>query len=221
MKKKVELQKKVKKERNPGDFCLWKIADTSEPGFETNDAYIPYGFPGWHIECSGMAHKYLGENFDIHTGGIDLLFPHHTNEIAQSENCFEKVFSNFFCHNAFIDISNEKMSKSKNNFHTLNFIIENNFHPLAYRYLILQTHYRQNLNFTLEGLQASENALNKLRKQVCALIPPLSKGGQGDFFKKLSNFPLHLPLKNRCKGIPLNPGTVPAAVYSATMCCIP
>lgn len=148
---------------NPKDFALWKFADSSGIGFPSE---YGFGFPGWHIECSGMSMKYLGETFDIHTGGIDHISVHHTNEIAQSENYTGKTYANFFCHNAFLDINSEKMSKSKNNFYSLRSIEEQGITPLAYRYLILQTHYRQNLNFTWEGLEASNTALNKLRKQV-------------------------------------------------------
>lgn len=149
--------------KNPADFALWKFADSTGIGFPSTHGF---GFPGWHIECSGMAIKYLGETFDIHTGGIDLMSIHHTNEIAQSENYTGKIFSNFFCHNEFINIDEQKMSKSKNNYFTLNTILQHNFSPLSFRYFLLQSHYRQNNNFTWEALEASQTALNKLKKQV-------------------------------------------------------
>lgn len=181
--------------KNSKDFALWKFSSTNKTSEEKNNIVsfqAPFGdgFPGWHIECSGMAMKYLGETLDIHTGGIDHISIHHTNEIAQSENYTGKTFSNFFCHNAFIDIDNSKMSKSKNNFYTLNSIIENNFSPLAYRYLILQTSYRQNLNFTFENLKAAQNALDKLKKQISELvsITSLSEGGELGVMPYLNKF---------------------------------
>jgi cysteinyl-tRNA synthetase len=151
--------------KNQADFCLWKFTDEnlSILGFES-----PWGlgFPGWHIECSGMALKYLGEQMDIHTGGVDHINVHHTNEIAQSENFTGKTYSTFFCHNEFLDLDNEKMAKSTGNYFTIESIVEKNISPIAFRYLTLQNHYRQKLNFTIESLQASETALNKLKRQV-------------------------------------------------------
>lgn len=147
--------------KNPADFALWKFGDGV--GFESP---FGFGFPGWHIECSGMAYKFLGEQMDIHTGGIDHINVHHTNEIAQSENFTGKTYANFFCHCAFLDIDNTKMSKSKNNFFSMRDIEEKGIAPLAFRYLILGAHYRQNLNFTWESLQAAQNALLKLEKST-------------------------------------------------------
>jgi cysteinyl-tRNA synthetase len=149
------------------DFALWKFVDeTSLVGF---DSLFGKGFPGWHIECSGMAKKFLGDSIDIHLGGIDLRNIHHTNEIAQSECANGKVFSNFFLHGEFIDINGVKMSKSLNNELTLRSIEEKNFSPLALRYLFLQTHYRKKLDFTFESLEASQNALTKLQKNILNL----------------------------------------------------
>jgi cysteinyl-tRNA synthetase len=151
--------------RNNADFCLWKFAnkENGDVGFETNNTEIPYGFPGWHIECSGMAKKFLGKTFDIHTGGIDLMPVHHINEVAQSENANGQTFCNFFCHGEMLNIKNEKMSKSKNNYLTLNSIIETSYNPLVYRYFLLQTHYRKNVNFSWEAMEGSKIALEKLR----------------------------------------------------------
>jgi len=151
--------------KNHADFCLWKFSDEklSVIGFES-----PWGagFPGWHIECSGMVLKFLGEQIDIHTGGVDHINVHHTNEIAQSENFTGKTYSTFFCHNEFLDVSNEKMSKSLDNYFTIQTIEEKNITPLSFRYLCLQSHYRQKMNFTIETLEASQTALNKLKRQV-------------------------------------------------------
>jgi cysteinyl-tRNA synthetase len=153
--------------KNNRDFALWKFsgkfADKSGIGF---DSPFGFGFPGWHIECSGMSRLYLGETFDIHTGGVDHIAVHHTNEIAQSENANSKTYANFFCHCEFINVNDVKMSKSKDNFLTLNSIESEGIDALAYRHFLLQSHYRQNTNFTLEALQASATALSRLKNTI-------------------------------------------------------
>ncbi|MEK7606010.1 MAG: cysteine--tRNA ligase [Patescibacteria group bacterium] len=143
--------------KNPRDFAVWKL--NSEIGWES-----PWGkgFPGWHIECSAMAMKYLGESFDIHTGGIDHIPVHHNNEIAQSENATGKQFARFWIHGAFLNIDNTKISKSLGNFITLEDLQEKGISPIAYRYWLLTGHYRSELNFSLEALEAGQNAYNKL-----------------------------------------------------------
>jgi len=154
--------------KNQADFCLWKFSDTnlSVIGFPS-----PWGvgFPGWHIECSGMVLKFLGEQIDIHTGGVDHINVHHTNEIAQSENFTGKTYSTFFCHNEFLNVDNEKMAKSANNFYTLQSIVDHGIDPLAFRYLTLQSHYRQKMNFSFDNLNASETALHKLKRLTSTL----------------------------------------------------
>lgn len=146
------------------DFALWKSVDAGESG--GYDSPWGLGRPGWHIECSVMSQTLLGDTLDIHTGGIDLLFPHHENEIAQSEGKTGKPFVKFFIHGEHILVENEKMSKSKGNFYLLKDLEERKFDPLAFRYLVLTAHYRDKLNFTWESLQASQNALNNLRDEV-------------------------------------------------------
>lgn len=144
--------------RNPEDFALWKFNNTI--GFES-----PFGkgFPGWHIECSAMGLKFLGEQFDIHTGGIDLIPTHHTNEIAQSECATsKKPFVKFWMHNEFVDTSGEKMSKSSGNFLRTQNLLEKNINPLAYRFWLLMANYRTKVNFNWEALEASETALKRL-----------------------------------------------------------
>jgi cysteinyl-tRNA synthetase len=123
--------------KNPRDFALWKF--NSEMGWDT-----PWGqgFPGWHIECSGMSMKYLGEHFDMHTGGIDHIPIHHNNEIAQSENATGKKYVNFWVHNNFLNIDNEKISKSLGNDVYLKTLEEKGFSPIEYRYFLLQANYR-------------------------------------------------------------------------------
>lgn len=143
------------------DFALWKRDE--EFGFES-----PWGKgrPGWHIECSVMSQANLGETFDIHVGGVDLIFPHHENEIAQSEAKTGQKFVNYFVHGAHLLVDGAKMSKSINNFYTLRDVVDQGFDPLALRYLYFQTHYRQEMNFTWDSLEAAENALQGLKNEA-------------------------------------------------------
>jgi len=145
---------------NVQDFALWK-AYNKEDGDVFWETKIGKGRPGWHIECSAMSMKYLGENFDIHTGGIDLIFPHHTNEIAQSEAATGKKFVNYWLHNAHLIVNGEKMSKSKGNFFTLRDLQKKGYHPLAIRYELLSTHYRQQLDFREKDMESASNTLKK------------------------------------------------------------
>lgn len=144
------------------DFALWKLVDKSEPAGW--DAPFGYGRPGWHIECSAMSMKYLGETFDIHAGGIDLQFPHHENEIAQSEGATGKLFSKYWLHGEFLKVDSEKMSKSLGNDFTLRDIIGRGFNPLAIRYLLLSVPYGKQLNFTFEGLKGAETTVERLQQ---------------------------------------------------------
>lgn len=144
--------------KNPTDFVLWKAKKPGEPSW---DSPWGEGRPGWHIECSVMSTKFLGESIDIHCGGQDLMFPHHENEIAQSEAYSGKQFSNYWMHNGYININNEKMSKSKNNFFTVREILED-FDGEVLRMFILQAHYRNPINFSRELIEASKNALERL-----------------------------------------------------------
>lgn len=146
------------------DFALWKAVEANES--EGYPSPWGRGRPGWHIECSVMSQTILGDTFDIHAGGIDLLFPHHENEIAQSEGKTGKKFVNYFIHNEHLLVDNEKMSKSKGNFYLLKDIEEKGFDPQAFRYLALNTHYRDKLNFTWESLEAAQNALTNIRETV-------------------------------------------------------
>ncbi len=142
------------------DFALWK-AHKPEDGDIYWNTEIGKGRPGWHIECSAMSMKYLGETFDIHTGGVDNLFPHHENEIAQSEGATGKPFVNYWLHCEHLLWGNSKMSKSLGNIIYINGLIEKGYSPAAIRYALLSTHYRQKLNFTLEILDAAENTLKR------------------------------------------------------------
>jgi cysteinyl-tRNA synthetase len=143
------------------DFVLWKAPkEDDEPRWET-----PYGAgrPGWHLECSAMSMKYLGESFDIHCGGVDLIFPHHENEIAQSEGATGKPFVKHWFHVEFLQVEGEKMAKSKGNFYTVRDLVEQGFSAAAIRYLLLSVPYSTQLNFMLDGLKGAESAIEKLR----------------------------------------------------------
>ena len=144
--------------KNPMDFVLWKARKEGEIGWET-----PWGEgrPGWHIECSVMATKYLGETIDIHAGGQDLIFPHHENEIAQSEACTGKIFARYWMHNGYITIDNEKMSKSKGNFFTVRDILKE-FDGETIRFFLLSAQYRNPINFSKELMEQAKNALERL-----------------------------------------------------------
>ena len=143
------------------DFALWKLVGADEqPGW---DAPIGRGRPGWHIECSAMSMKYLGETFDIHAGGMDLQFPHHENEIAQSEGATGKLFAKYWLHSEFLKIEDVTMSKSKGNFFTFRDLRDQGYSPLAIRYLLLSVPYRKQLNFTFEGLQGAESTIERLQ----------------------------------------------------------
>jgi cysteinyl-tRNA synthetase len=143
------------------DFALWKlVGEDEEPGW---DAPFGRGRPGWHIECSAMAMKYLGETFDIHAGGIDLQFPHHENEIAQSEGATGKLFAKYWLHGEFLKVDNEKMAKSLGNDFTLRDIIARGFKPTAIRYLLFSVPYSKQLNFTFEGLKGAESTIERLQ----------------------------------------------------------
>ncbi len=143
------------------DFALWKGWDQKD-GDVFWETELGKGRPGWHIECSAMSMKYLGEHFDIHTGGVDNMFPHHENEIAQSESATGKKFVNFWLHSLHLIVEGKKMSKSLGNIYTLRDILNKGYNPKIVRYVLLSTHYRQQLNFTFNGLEAAKNAIQRL-----------------------------------------------------------
>jgi cysteinyl-tRNA synthetase len=147
------------------DFALWK-AWTPDDGDAFWETELGKGRPGWHIECSAMSMKYLGETFDIHCGGVDNMFPHHENEIAQSEAATGKKFVNYWMHNEHLQVEGKKMSKSLGNFYTLRDLLAKGYDPIAIRYLLMSTHYRQQFNFTFESLEASKAAVERLRNFV-------------------------------------------------------
>lgn len=147
------------------DFALWKAWDKDD-GDVFWDTELGKGRPGWHIECSAMAMANLGTTFDIHTGGVDLIFPHHENEIAQSEGSTGKKFVNYWIHNEHLLVNNRKMSKSLGNFYTLRDILKKGYDARSIRFVLLSAHYRKKLNFTFEGLDAAKNTIERLDEFV-------------------------------------------------------
>jgi cysteinyl-tRNA synthetase len=152
------------------DFALWKAYDQSD-GDVFWETELGKGRPGWHIECSVMSTKYLSQPFDIHVGGVDLIFPHHTNEIAQSEAAYGKPLANYWLHPEHLLVDNSKMAKSKKNFFTSKDVLDKGYDLMAFRYFTLIAHYKSKLNFTWEGLTAAQNALNNLYQTVATFDP--------------------------------------------------
>jgi cysteinyl-tRNA synthetase len=159
----------IGEKKHPTDFALWKFSNP--PGVRQQEWESPWGigFPGWHIECSAMSMKYLGEHFDIHTGGEDHIPVHHTNEIAQSECATEKKFVNYWMHEAFLLFKGEKASKSKGGLYTIQELEGLGYSPLVYRYFNLLGSYRKPLNFSLEILDAAESAYERLKRKILEL----------------------------------------------------
>jgi cysteinyl-tRNA synthetase len=154
-----------KEKKNPWDFLLW-VTNQPDHVMKWNSPWGE-GFPGWHLECTAMSTKYLGEEFDIHTGGIEHIGVHHTNEIAQAFGAFGHQTARFWMHNAWLTLKGgEKMSKSAGNGYTASQLVEMGFDPLAHKYLVLTSHYRKGIEFSLESLKASQAALFKLRSMM-------------------------------------------------------
>lgn len=183
---------KNKEKKNPIDFALWRLS--GEKRQQEWESPWGLGFPGWHVECSAMSMKYLGDHFDIHTGGIDHIATHHNNEIAQSESVTGKKFVNYWLHNAFVKVDGKKISKSLGNLVLLDDLEEKNICPLAYRYWLLTASYNSPINFTWEALNGAEIALNKLYEK----FRELEEGGKVDdnykaIFKGFVNDNLNTP----------------------------
>jgi len=152
--------------RNPSDFALWKFSPKGTRRDMEWDSPWGIGFPGWHLECSAISMKYLGRTFDIHCGGIDHIPIHHTNEIAQSEGATGGKFVDYWVHAAHLIVDGKRMAKSLGNFYTLKDVIDKGYDPMSLRFLYMQGHYRRELNFTYEGLDAARNALNSINEFV-------------------------------------------------------
>ncbi len=157
--------------KNPNDFVLWFTKSKFENHALKWDSPFGVGYPGWHIECSGIAHKYLGERLDIHCGGVDNKFPHHTNEIAQTESFVGHKWCNNWFHVEHLNTASGKMSKSKGEFLTLSLLQEKGYSPMVYKFFCLQSHYRRQLVFTFEGLDMAKSAYDKLIKRLNGLKP--------------------------------------------------
>ena len=186
--------------KNPTDFALWKFSYLNGRSFDSAqdddvkrrqmewDSPWGVGFPGWHIECTAMSIKYLGETFDIHTGGEDHINIHHTNEIAQGYGAFGHNTANYWMHNAFITFKGEKISKSSGGLFIVKDLIDMGYDPLAYRYMALGSNYRKGIEFSLENLKAAETALDKLKSYVLnnkGLITEIEEGYINEFKEKI------------------------------------
>lgn len=190
-----------REKRNPTDFSLWKFSPSGEKRQMEWDSPWGKGFPGWHIECSAMSMKYLGETFDMHCGGVDHVPIHHTNEIAQAEGATGKKFVNYWVHMEFLVIGSlEKMSKSSGNFLTLNSVIEKGYSPLVYRYFCSQAHYRKQLEFSFEAIASAEKALKNLKSSIASIrekaggaIKPDSSSPRLEEFKKALEDDMNIP----------------------------
>jgi len=169
------------------DFVLWKASKADEPHW---DSEFGPGRPGWHIECSVMATKYLGETFDIHAGGTDLVFPHHENEIAQSESLTGKPFARYWVHSEFLLVDGQKMSKSLGNYYTLRDLLQKGHSPESIRYLLASVPHRKQLNFTMEGLEQSARSLERLENfRFRVKQTPFPKGTNAALAEKTAAFP--------------------------------
>lgn len=194
--KKVAVRQEVQTgdhKKHSADFALWfkRVGRFTDHAMHWDSPWGE-GFPGWHIECSAMSMKYLGESFDIHTGGIDHIPVHHPNEIAQSEGATGKPFVKYWVHHGFLMVDGTKMSKSLGNIYTIEDVVKKGFDPLALRYFYLTARYRAFLNFTWEGLGAAQNSLNQLREIISSLPKPpknptLPKEFQNKFQEALEN----------------------------------
>jgi len=173
----IELGQK----KNPTDFALWKFSNPNEKRQMEWSSPWGTGFPGWHIECSAMSTHFLGLPFDIHCGGIDHIPVHHTNEIAQTKAAEHKPMANFWLHSEFLVINEARMGKSANNFITISTLKEKNIIPLAYRYFVLGTHYRQKLNFSWEALLQAQESLFNIYEQIEKYSHKDNKTRQGNY----------------------------------------
>ncbi len=204
--------------KNATDYALWKFSKPEDQRQMEWDSPWGRGFPGWHIECSAMAHKYLGAYFDIHCGGEDHITVHHPNEISQTEAAYGTRLANFWMHGYFILLNSSKMSKSSGEFLRVQLLIDKGYDPIAYRYLCLTAHYRSQLTFSWDALDAAATALDRLRNNVYALGAPAAAADEAfvaRFMEKLNddlNFPQALALAFEALKSDL-----PADVKKATM----
>ena len=194
--------------RNKNDFVLWFTQSKFEDQALKWDSPWGVGYPGWHIECSGISMKHLGEDLDIHCGGIDNAFPHHTNEIAQSEAYLGHKWCNYWMHVLHLNTNSGKMSKSKGEFLTVSLLEEKGYDPLAYRFFCLQSHYRKSLVFTWENLDNAQGAYNKLIAKIAALNPAAGEVDNAVFEEQKEKF-------RKALGNDLNTSLAVTALYDA------
>ncbi|MCM1053491.1 MAG: cysteine--tRNA ligase [Ruminococcus sp.] len=175
--------------RNKTDFVLWFTKSKFEDQELKWESPWGVGYPGWHIECSGISMKYLGEYLDIHCGGVDNIFPHHTNEIAQSESYIGHKWCKYWVHGEHLNDTTGKMSKSKGEVLTISTLINKGYNPLSYRYMVLESHYRKQLTFSFASLDTAENAYKKLKKKVLNLQDnePIDNKIKDDYIAKFKN----------------------------------
>ena len=179
-----ETVEEDKNKKNPADFGLWFTLSKFQNQAMKWDSPWGVGYPGWHIECSGISYKFLGEHLDIHCGGVDNIFPHHTNEIAQSEAFLGHKWCNYWCHGEHLNDATGKMSKSKGEFLTVSLLESKGYNPLAYRLYCLGSHYRKPLLFTYEQLDSAQNTYNKLKNKIKKLDrTPDLHDDKVDFYK--------------------------------------
>jgi len=168
------------------DFALWKAWDEKDgPVFWITE--LGKGRPGWHIECSAMSMKYLGNHFDIHCGGVDNIFPHHENEIAQSEGATGEKFVNYWLHSEHLIVEGKKMSKSLGNFYTLRDLLDKGYNPRAIRYLLLSTHYREQLNFTVEALKSATDTIENIDSFIQRVLLKINEKEDGETNKEITS----------------------------------
>ncbi len=192
--KKAGARVEMKEKKNPTDFALWKFSPKDQQRDMEWESSWGKGFPGWHIECSAMAEKYLGPTFDIHTGGVDHIAVHHENEIAQAVGANHAQQARFWMHGEYLTVDNGKMSKSLGNLYTIDDLVEKGIDPLSFRYFVLGAHYRTKLNFTWEALEAAQNALFRLRDIVRDWEAPKDECDKcGKRFKDAINDDLNTP----------------------------
>ncbi len=184
----ARVEKNVER-KNLTDFALWKFSKPEDKRQQEWDSPWGIGFPGWHIECSAMSMKYLGETFDIHTGGIDHIPVHHNNEIAQSESATGKPYANYWLHNEHVNIEGGKMAKSEGNFLRIQTLIDKKIHPLSYRYYLLGAHYKTPMNFSFEAVLGAQAGFEKVLHEIANFIRSGEKGDASkEYLEKFQNF---------------------------------
>jgi len=215
--KQAGIRVEMKEKKNPTDFALWKFAPEGVQREMQWESPWGVGFPGWHIECTAMSIKYLGQPFDIHTGGVDHIAVHHENELAQAVGCCGAYHARFWMHNEFLTVDGGRMAKSLGNIYTMSQLVEKGFDPLAFRYLVLGAHYRTKLNFTFEALEAAQNALHKLQDIAFTWDYPKGSTGYEDMFLEAVNSDLNTAKALGILWEMVNDTTLPSSAKMASL----